>query len=114
MRYKELKLRANTPESASTEIMYEIASSRQEDVSLIRFNISYEADDESSTEFKRLFSSVIKLLKSMKQKGSIQFFATSDSFKLATTEAVFLQNKYPDVFPVKENIEGNAFIFVKI
>ena len=42
MNYKEINLRAKTPESAATEVMYEIASLRADGVGLIRINILYE------------------------------------------------------------------------
>lgn len=114
MSYKEIKLRTRTPESASTEIMYEIAACRADGVDLIRINISYDEDGGNNTEFKRIISVIIKLLRNMKQKGSVQFFATADSFRLATTEAVFLQNKYPGLFSVQPEANDGAFIYVKI
>ena len=39
MSYKEINLRALTPESAVTEIMYEIAACRADNIDLIRINI---------------------------------------------------------------------------
>ncbi len=114
MSYKEYTLRAPSPEAASTEIIYEIAASRADGVDLIRINFSYNENDVGNTDFKKLISSVIKLLKAMKQKGTIQFFATADSFRLSTTEAVFLQNKYPELFSVSPKTENGAFIYVKI
>ncbi|MBO7195900.1 MAG: hypothetical protein J6V80_01045 [Clostridia bacterium] len=110
MKYKELSLRANTPEAAVTEIMYEIAASRADVIELIRLDISQEGRDVG-----KILSSAIKLLKNMKQRGSIQFFATEDSFKRSSTEAVFLQNKYPDMFIGNFSApDGVKFIYIKL
>lgn len=114
MSYKEINLRAKTPETAVTEVMYEIASLRADGIGLLRINIIYEAGEELDTETKRIISQIIKLLKNMKQKGSIQFFATEDSFRLSSTEVVFLQNKYPAIFSAHPSREGESFVFVKL
>ncbi len=114
MSYKEIKLRARTPDATSTEIMYEIAAARADLIDLVRINIFYEEDAEGNTDFNRVYTSIIKLLKNMKQKGSIQFYATRDSFGRYTTEAVFLQNKYPELFSVEPKIDNGDFIYVKI
>ena len=80
----------------------------------LRINIIYEAEEEIDTETKRIISQIIKQLKNMKQKGSIQFFATEDSFRLSSTEVVFLQNKYPAIFSGHPSREGETFVFVKL
>ena len=114
MSYKEFTLRSKSPEDASTEIMYEIASSRADGVDLIRINVAYSLSDSENADYKKSMKSIIRLLKSMKQKGSIQFFATADSFRLGTTEAIFLQNKYPSLLPHGIEEDSFTFIFVKI
>ena len=43
----------------------------------------------------------------------IQFFATNLNFKQSDTEAVFLINKYPEIFN-EEFIENSNYIYVKI
>lgn len=114
MSYKEINLRANSAEAASTEIMYEIASSRADSVDLIRLNAFYDENAEGDIDYKRMLSSIIRLLKVMKQKGSIQFFATSDSFRQSTTEAVFLQNKYPLLFVNPPSVDNGQFVYIKL
>ena len=112
MNYRMINLRAEMPEAAATEIMYEIAASRADGVDLIRFNIETTED---SSESKKMISSVIKLMKSMKQKGSIHFFATELDFKISSTEANFLTNKYPDLFGnIPMNEDNSFFIYIKI
>ena len=114
MNYKEYILKADNPEDASTEIMYEIASSRADKVDVIRIDILNNINDRESNDFVKLFKTVARLLRSMKQKGSIQFFATQENIRLGTTEAVFLQNKYPELFPIGKKTEDSTFILIKI
>lgn len=112
MSYRELTLRSVTPDGADTEIMYEIAGCRVDSVDIFRLNIN---DNGENPESKRLVSSVIRLLRNLKQKGTIQFFATRVDFISSSTEAIFLQNKYPDLFdPMPAECDGVMYIFVKI
>ena len=113
MSYKEINLRSLTPEGTVTEIMYEIATARADRVDLIRIN-SVCHKTEESFDSKKVFSSIIRLLKTMKQNGSIHFFATLESFNRSTTEAVFLQNKYPELFSVQPEVENGEFVYIKL
>ena len=62
-----------------------------------------------------MISSVVRLMKNMKQKGSIHFFATELDFKIASTEANFLSNKYPELFSdIPMNEDNSFFIYIKI
>lgn len=112
MRYREIDLRSTAPEAVGTEIMYEVAACRADGVDLVRLNIR---EDEDSTDAKRLFSAVIRLLRNMKQKGAVQFFATRVDFLSSSTEAVFLQNKYPEIFsPMPSENDGSLYIYIKV
>ncbi len=114
MSYKEINLRATTAESACTEIMYEVATLRADGVQLIRLNINIDGNSDD-IDGKKLFSAVVKLLRDMKWGRRIQFFATRDSFKLGKTEAVFLQNKYPDIFDgLTSHNEGSEYVYIKL
>lgn len=110
MLFKEFTLKSHLPEQISTEIMYEIASARADNAELVRINIL--CDDSTAIEKIKLFSWVLKILKQMKSNSKIQFFATEDSFKLSKTEAIFLQNKYPDYFT--ENSVKGDFFYIKL
>ena len=105
--YKIIDLKAENIESMTTEIMFEVAGARADGNELIRLNIN---NDET-----KLYDGAIKLLKNMKQKGLIQFFATEKSFSNGTTEASFLMNKYQDSISLGDNNGGEvAYIYVKI
>lgn len=115
MSHKEINLRSKSQDAAATEIMYEIAACRADGIELIRFNISYGDSNESITEGKRILSSIVRTLKNMKQKGSIQFIATPDSFESGSTESSFLYNKFPSLFSSKPTCsEDESFIYVKL
>ena len=115
MIYKEILLRSCAPDAAVTEIMFEIAACRADGVELIRFNISYGNAMESMNEVGKILSTLLRTLKSMKQKGSIQFIATPDSLKNGSTESSFIYNKYPSIFSSAPSCaDGERFIFVKI
>ena len=114
MCFKEINLRSVTPDGAVTEIMYEIATCRADGVELIRFNISL-SNSFDNMEVRKILPNVIRTLKNMKQKRSIQFIATPESFENKSTESRFLSNKYPHLFesiPVVK--EDESFIFVKL
>ena len=110
MSYKEINLRSDMADTAITEIIYEIASSRADSYDLIKLNI-----DISLPDVKKIRSQAIRTLRSMKEKGSIRFFATKENFDRMGTEAVYLLNKYPELFSSDaESNEGFLFIYVKI
>ena len=110
MSYKEIKLRAPDVDSAPTEIMYEIAACRADGVDLLRIDV--EPDELRPTD--KILSAVIKQLRAMKQKGTVQFFATRDSFRHNRTEAIFLQNKYPGIFAAEITSYGEDYVYVKL
>lgn len=115
MSYKEIKLRANTPEAANTEVMYEIAACRADNIDLIRIDIVCDGTQNEKYNSKRIIHSIIKLLRDMKGKGKIQFFADAEDFRILSTEAVFLQNKYPSLFSAApEGKIGEALLYVKL
>ena len=105
--YNIIDLKSENIESMTTEIMFEVAGARADGNELIRLNIN---NDEA-----KLYDGAIKLLKNMKQKGLIQFFATEKSFSNGSTEASFLINKYQDSISISDN-EGReaSYIYVKI
>ena len=62
---------------------------------------------------KKQIDAATRILKKMKADGRIQFFATTEGFASLKTEAVFLQNKYPDQLSFAVNSE-EEFIYVKL
>ncbi len=114
MKYKAINLTGAEPRDLTTETMFELASARAENIELVRFNMALLPEDTGNLVKKNL-NAVLKTLKNMKATGQIQFFATQESFKSSSTEAVFLLNKYPDIFEnTKDEKDSNTYIYVKI
>ena len=111
MKYKEIRLRSMSADKIKTERMYEVATAHISGVELLRFNID---KSETDTQYKKIFSAAIKVLKAMKSDGAIQFFATPALLESASTEAQFLLNKYPEQFePMPNESESEGFIYVR-
>ena len=89
-KFKTITLKGDNTQNINTELYFELASARAEKCEVVAIST------ECSTE--KVESLVVSALKKMKTASSIQFYATPESFKLPSTEAVFLLNKYPDVF----------------
>ena len=102
---RQINLQAESVDAASTELMFEIAGARADGCDLVRVDLE--------NKFDKLCSGVVKILKGMKQKGLIQFFATEESFDEGSTEASFLANKYNDLLNT-EREEGTIFIYIKM
>ena len=114
MKYKVIELRGKEAQDLVTEVMFEIASAKVDGLDLIRLNIHLLIDEAGNISKKNL-KSVIKTLKNMKSTGQIQFFATPESFKTSSTEAVFLINKYPALFVNMEDAsETDTYIYTKL
>ncbi|MBR3806714.1 MAG: hypothetical protein IKJ13_07800 [Clostridia bacterium] len=112
MKYKVIEIESTCTDDAAVEMRYAIASARAGGAELIRFDIPV-TDDEK--EYKKLFNSLVRLLKGMKEERLIQFYATEKSFSDKATESAFLLNKYPSIFicGLTDN-QRAGFIYVKI
>lgn len=111
MIYKIIQLNSRLYASIRTEIMYEIASAHVAGIELLRINIK---KDEQGVLHKRAMTSLIRCLKSMKSAGTIQFFATAESFEQGSTEAQFLINKYPETFTtLPKESETECFVYIR-
>lgn len=112
MIYKVVEIESLNGDDALVEMRFNIASARAAKAELMRLDIPY-GDDEK--EYKKIFNSLTRELKSMKEERLIQFFATKKSFSDHTTEAAFLLNKYPSVFLCGLTDNENAgYIYIKI
>ena len=95
MKIYTLKLSGTSYSEISTEIKFNLATSRFDGVELI--HIIYDTSEQDA-ESSRLYNIVLKALRSLKTKKNIQFFATPRCFEEGKTEAEFLINKYPEHF----------------
>ena len=102
--FKSIELKCENQKNISTELLFEIASARVEKKELIR--LTFDAGDKTE-------SNIITALKKMKYSGTIQFFATVTDFEQSSTAAVFLLNKYPNIFDSVENSQ-NRYVYIKL
>lgn len=112
MQYKTINFKGKEPCEIITEAMFEIACARADGEELVKFILPTE--ESAGAFYKKNISELLKTLKKMKSAGLIQFFATQASFTEATTEAVFLINKYPMVFENSDFAKEEGYVFVKI
>ena len=109
MKLKIIVLCERTYVNIKNEMIYSVASERQNKVDLIRFDVPRL---ESGAKNKA-HESAVKAAKLLKRLGNIQLYATEESFALFNTEAKYLLNKYPDI--EERRPDGQIdYIFVKI
>ena len=90
-----------------TEIKYHIASARIADAKIIRFVLSTNNED---NEAERINGCIIKVLRSVKKEGSIQYFCNKNGLSSSSPEAQFIMNKYSDfIYDVNYNDESTAY-----
>ncbi len=107
MKYTEITLKSENNASLINEILFETASARASGTEVVRFNL-YSEDGAALEKFSL---HIKKNLRKIKQRGIIQFFATASSFSGNSTEAKFLQNKYPELFRELPSEEESLFFF---
>ncbi len=95
MIYRQIFLNSIASETVETEIIFELASARADGVELLRFDVAKLEDDKA---YNKLMRSIKKILRVLKERSMVQFFAMPDNFINSGTESKFLINKYPDVF----------------
>ena len=112
MRYKEINLVSNGKESIETEVMYEIAAARADNIELIKLIIPTESSEQQG--MNKITATIIRRLKIMKQGGYIQFYAGKNDFVVMSTPAHFLINKYSEYFTEINSDETLDYLYVKI
>lgn len=114
MIHREINLKAKTPDGMATELMFEIAGARADQIEIIRLYVSREDDPAPNDNLQNMLGVAGRTLRDLKKKGLIQFYATSTSFENGSTEASFLVNKYPSLFTNTNNDIGKNCIYIKI
>jgi hypothetical protein len=93
----------------NTEMRFLFASAKVDGVELLKLDLPHtELDKENA----RINSCVIKILRSMKKEGIIEFYVNREGFSVNSTEAIFLQNKYSNC--IETNVTETASIYVKM
>ncbi len=107
MNYNTFVLKNPIENTLATEIMFNVASERANRKELLFLSVFSELTERDRS---RLILNAAKLLRRMKKQGKIQLFVTPEDYSKSTTEAKYMQNKYPDIEP---DTDGYWFI-VKI
>ena len=96
MNYNTFVLKNPAENILATEIMFNIASERANRRELLFLSVFPELTERDKA---RLILNAVKLLRRMKKQGKIQLFVTPEDYSESTTEAKYMQNKYPDIEP---------------
>ena len=112
LNYKVVLIESLNSDDAAVEMRFAVASARAGREELIRFDIPFMEDEK---EYRKMFNSLIRILKTMKEEHLVQFFATEKNFSENSTESAFLLNKYPSIFLMGLTDNPNAgYIYVKL
>lgn len=109
MIYKKIELVLEKNDDFLVNLKFEVATARAEGAEVLCVAIAENLTDE---EISKMKFSMVRSLRLMKQKRTIQFFAFSEDFEKQTTEAVFLLNKYSEW--VKSDAEGKNSLYLKL
>ena len=105
MKILSFDLKTYSSTTAETEILYSIASARATGADFVGLNIVGENPE-------KIKLAALKILRSAKKQEKILLFAPSYDLSSTTTEAQYLNNKYPDLInSCSADVET---IFVKI
>lgn len=97
-------LSGTDPRALCTEILFALACARVAGESIVCF-LPTGAD-------RKCERMVLRILKSMKKEGKIDFFVTTADLAAGTTEADYLENKYPDAIIDRES--DTPYLYVKV
>ncbi len=107
MLYKEYVLDGKNRRELETEIKFNIAVSRIDNVELVMFKLPFCEDEKTQS---RVVNCMTSVLRSLARDNAIQFFLTEDGSKKATVESEFLFNKYSEYI----SFEDSAFLRVYV
>lgn len=112
MKIFEYKLSGSNQNEISTEVKFMLASARFDGAELMRF--VYETND-TDRDATRLRNIVLRVLRSLRARKTIQFFVLPEDFANSTTESEFLLNKYSEHFSNQSDIGKNeSYFYIKI
>ena len=107
--FNSFKLLGQNRVELNTEMRFLIASAKVDGLELLRLDLSLT---DSEKENGRINSCVIKVLRSLKKDGIIEFYVNREGFLANSTESIFLQNKYGEY--IEANASESASVYVKL
>lgn len=107
--FSTLKLSGQNRSELNTELRFLFASAKVDKLELLRLDLSLTDNEKENA---RIYSCVIKVLRTVKKDGMIAFYVNREGFAANSTEAIFLQNKYSDY--IESDAHETASIYVKL
>ena len=107
--YTSYDLQGNCRSELNTEMRFLFATAKIDGEELVRLVLPLCDDDK---ENGRISGSAIKVLRTLKKEGVIQFYVNRESFAASSMEASFLLNKYKDF--IADGNNDPAYIFIKL
>ena len=89
--FDSVKIVGRSRSELNTELRFIFASAKVDDLELLRLDLPFFGDEK---ETSRINGCVIKVLRTLKKEGVIEFYVNKDGFGLNSTESIFLQNKF--------------------
>ena len=103
MKILSFDLTRHNPALVKTEILYSIANARAAGADFVGLNIT-------GNDSEKIKLSATKILRAAKRQETIQLFASSLDLSSMTTEAQYLNNKYPELVNFCNDICETIFI----
>ena len=111
MIYKKIEISPCDTAKLKTFLLFEVVSARASGTEILRIDMLPTEDEK---ELARLIRDVKRLLRAMKERGTIQCFAFPESFDSQSAEAMFILNKYSALIGDTKTIpEGGSCVYVK-
>ena len=107
--FDSFKLVGQNRSELNTEMRFLFASAKVDGLELLRLDLPIT---DVEKENARINSCVIKVLRSLKKEGIIEFYVNREGFSVNSTESIFLQNKYGDY--IESNVTETTSVYVKM
>jgi len=91
----------------NTELRFLIASAKVDGAELLRVDPPTCEDEKENL---RIIGCIIKVLRTLKKEGVIEFYVNREGFSANSTEAIFLLNKYSEYIDDKKAELSSVYI----
>ncbi len=106
--FTEYSLTGSCQTDLNTEIRFLLATAKVDGVELVKFSFPTSANEKENS---RIVCCVIKVMRTVKREGIIQFYVNREGFALNSTEASYLLNKFSQYIATEEK---NNYIYVSL
>ena len=107
--FSSYKLIGKSKSEINTEMRFLFASAKVDGQEIVRILIPHIDDVK---EKSRINGCIIKVLRTLKKEGIIQFYVNNEGFLANSTEASFLLNKYGEFISMESN--DSDYIYIKL